>query len=362
MILLFVVSLIILATTAIVIYNFFSAPLLRNSQLSESPFVSVLIPARNEEKNIALCIKNILQQNYSNYEIIIVDDESTDDTLKIIRTFSANNNRIIIISGKNLPEGWKGKNWACHQLSENASGDLLLFIDADVRISPDTLTKCISVYNERECSLLTIFPTQRIYSPGEFLIVPLMNWLLLTLLPLKYVYTTKRSSFTAANGQFMLWDKKIYNKIGGHKIVSDKIVEDMELARLVKKNGYKVLTSLGDNNIFCRMYSSFSEGYKGFSKNFYPGFNTSPVLFLMLIFFLFLIYTIPFIYIFFKPLFIVPAALIIIQRILISIKSKQNILINIFLHLVQMFIMLLTGINSVIASLQKKLYWKGRRI
>ncbi|RPI75926.1 MAG: glycosyltransferase [Ignavibacteriales bacterium] len=362
MILFFIVTFFLLITTCIVVYNFFSAPSLANKPTSDSPFISVLIAARNEEKNISQCLENIQKQTYNNFEVLVLDDESTDGTSKIVEQHHLKDKRINLLSGEPLPENWKGKNWACHQLSQKAKGDKFLFIDADVRISPDTLSKAVSTLNLYRCSLLTIFPTQIISSFGEFFIVPLMNWLLLTFLPLKLVYKSSIVSFTAANGQFMLWEKDIYKKIGGHKTIGDKVVEDMELARLVKKNSGKVLTVLGDSDVFCRMYTSFMEGFNGFSKNFFPGFNIHPILFLLFISFLFLLYISPVLLFFVQDDFIIPLVIIFVQRLLISLKSRQRILSNVILHPFQIFVMLITGINSVISISKNKLFWKGRRL
>jgi len=365
MILFLIITSVLLITTLVVIYNFFSAPELKtNSLMEEMPLISILIPARNEENNISHCLEKILNQRYNNFEVFVLDDKSTDNTRKLIESFTRTqkDKRIKLLNGKNLPENWTGKNWACHQLSENAKGELLLFIDADVMLSPDALIKASSVFVAKNCSLLTLFPSQKNFSLGEFLTVPLMNWFLLTFLPLKLVYSNKNVSFTAANGQFMLWNKSAYQKIGGHKVVAHKIVEDMEIARLTKKNGDKVYAGLGGEEVFCRMYNSFNDGFVGFSKNFFPGFAMPKSVFILSILFLFFVFYSPFIFVFFYDEYFLPAGLIIGQRFLISLKSKQNFLINILLHPLQMLIMLIVGIYSALSVNKGKIYWKGRKL
>ena len=279
--------------SVISIYNLFTAPILAKCtpQVSDQKLVSVLIPARNEEKNIAKCIEGMINQDYPNKEIIILDDNSTDKTFEIASSIHSDN--LNIIKGKELPSDWLGKNWACNQLSSVPKGDYLLFIDADVDLKPSAISSAVYEMNTSNATLISIFPTQIIKSFGEYLIVPLMNWLLLSFLPLRFVYSSSNKSFIAANGQFMLWKKDDYKRLGGHNKVKNKVVEDMEIARLVKLNLLKVKTMLGGELVLCRMYNSLSESYNGFQKNFYAGFSINPILFLIIISFLLVVFLSP---------------------------------------------------------------------
>lgn len=344
------------------LYNLFTAPVLKSilPHSKKEKLVSVLIPARNEENNIAKCIKGILSQDYQNKEIIILDDNSTDKTFEIASSFVSEN--IKLLKGNQLPSGWLGKNWACHQLSELASGDYLLFVDADVELNSEVISSAVSEFEKSNAVLLSIFPTQIIKSFGENLIVPLMNWLLLTFLPLSFVYSSLSQSFVAANGQFMLWRKEDYIKLGGHKIVKDKIVEDMELARLVKQNQSKVKTMLGGKLVFCRMYESFNQAYHGFTKNFFAGFSITPIFFLIIIMFFLTVFLSPLIILTSNFYSFIPLILVAAIRIAVSIRSNQNWLINIFLHPLQMLLMFWVGIVSVIKFETNQLIWKQRKL
>lgn len=341
--------------------NLITAPrlILRRKLQTEQELVSILIPARNEEKNITECITKCLDQTYPNKEIIVLNDNSTDNTNVLLQKFS---DRIKIINGAQLPEGWLGKNWACHQLSLNANGKYLLFIDADVRLNEKAVKAAINEIHFSEIGMLSVFPTQKIKSFSEWLIVPLMNWLLLGFLPLALVYKSKHKSFVAANGQFMLWRKDTYNSIGGHLAVKGKLVEDMEFARLCKENGIKIKTLLGNELVFCRMYTKLSEAINGFSKNFYPGFNLNPISFFIFI----VLTTLASIYPFFiwnsSDYSLILFCEIILSRIFISTVSKQNILVNILLHSIQMIFFLVVGIISIYKTLNRKLEWKERKI
>lgn len=359
----FIVLLISLSVFGLIsIYNLFTAPVIKRvSQPSDNRnFVSVLIPARNEEKNIEKCLKGVLAQDYPNKEIIVLDDNSTDNTYRLASSFSTSN--VKVLKGKALPANWFGKNWACHQLAQEAKGEYLLFVDADVEVTPEVISAAVYELEKSKTALLSIFPTQIIKSFGEHLIVPLMNWLLLTFLPLRFVYSCSSKAFVAANGQFMLWKKVGYFKIGGHEKVKNKVVEDMELARLAKQNKLKVKTMLGGKLVFCRMYESFNQAYNGFTKNFFAGFLLPPFSFLVIILFLLIAFVLPFLFLMPPVYSFILIAFILITRISVSIVSNQNLFINVLLHPVQMLFMFWIGINSLIKFKTKKIVWKQRKL
>uniref|UniRef100_A0A832G7K7 Glycosyltransferase family 2 protein n=1 Tax=Ignavibacterium album TaxID=591197 RepID=A0A832G7K7_9BACT len=356
----YIISFIVVSIIFVVsLINLFSAPIMKLKSTSQNDLVSILIPARNEEENIRSCLDSCLNQTYSNKEIIVLDDNSTDRTLEIVKIYS---DRIKIINGEKLPEGWIGKNWACNQLAQKANGDYLLFIDADVRLNENAVESAIEEIAQTNSGLISVFPTQIIKTFSEWLIVPLMNWILLGFLPLTLVHNSKNKSFVAANGQFMLWRKDVYKKLGGHYSVRDKSVEDMEFARNCKLNGIKIKTLLGGNLIYCRMYSNLKDAINGFAKNFFPGFNTNAINFMIFVFVIASASVIPF---FIWDNFVYSITLIIMiisSRFFISSVSKQKVLPNILLHPIQMISLLLVGIISVYKTSFGKLEWKARKI
>jgi glycosyltransferase involved in cell wall biosynthesis len=364
MILFFIIMLILGVIIVITLYNFFTAPVLKPLTLNKTtyPLISVLIPARNEAYNIDKCLNYLLNQDYKNLELIVLDDNSEDNTKHIVESFSKKHNHIQLLKGKELPEGWLGKNWACNQLSQQAKGQYLLFIDADVEIQPDAISAAIEEMKRSETKMLSVFSTQIIRSFGEWLVVPLMNWMLLAFLPLKLVYASRKKSFVAANGQFMFWERKTYFEIGGHEIVKDKVVEDMEFARICKSKNIRIKTLLGGNLIYCKMYSGLSEAIRGFAKNFYPGFNINSFVFLVMITFFVIIFLLPFILVFINNLYFIPIVMIVLIRIIISINSRQNAFLNVLLHPLQLVLMYIVGIKSIINAKTGKLDWKGRHI
>lgn len=364
MFLLILVTFIPLLTAMISFYNLITAPLISSghSVKHSFPFISVLIPARNEEMNIEECLNSVLCQSYPSYEIIVLNDHSVDSTGDILKKMEDRNESLKVIEGLPLPSSWLGKNWACSQLAAHSSGKLLLFIDADVNLSPDALSSAAGLFEQHGLKMLSCFPTQRVISLGEHLTVPSMHWILLAFLPLKNVLTSPSVSFIAASGQFIMFERDAYFKAGGHETVANEVVEDMALARLLKKQTGKVMTALGGKDVSCRMYRSFIEGLQGFSKNFYPGFQAPAPVFLLIVAVLIASALAPYYLVFDSYVFLPALILILLTRLFISLAGSQNSLVNVLMHPFQMMVLALLGIYSVIINKKKKVLWKGRRI
>lgn len=359
----FFTSLVFTTITSIIsAINLLYATKVENIYYQKLKRISVLIPARNEEKNLPVLFNTLSSQTYPIQEIIVLNDNSSDNTEKIILKYQKENSIIKLIKGKELPKDWLGKNWACNQLSENAKGDYLIFIDADVILSENAIASAVNIFEKYRLDLFSVFPTQIIKSFGEWLIVPLMNRFLLTFLPLNLVYNSKNSSLSAANGQFLMFSKEYYLKTGGHSSVKNKVVEDMEFVRKVKKSGGKALTAVGWNSIFCNMYTGFIDSFLGFSKNFFPGFNGNVFMFVVLLIIIAFSFFLPFVFIFINIKFLFPTLIALLSGIFVSIISKQNIILNILLYPLQMFLMVFVGINSVFQTYFGLSKWKGRSI
>ncbi len=251
------------------------------------PSVSICIPARNEESTIGRAVNSALTQNYSNFEVLVLNDRSTDLTGQLLNNIQKNENRIFrIIQGKSKPSNWLGKSWACHQLSKKANGEILFFLDADAFIKPETVMRTVFTMQLHEIDFLTVWPRQHLITLAEKAIIPLIYYALLSLLPVRYVYKDPRwlpkilrkyfsTYFAAACGQCMVFKKEAYNIIGGHKTVKSRIVEDVALAQNIKKRGFKMRMYHGKNSVSCRMYTSHKEIWNGLRKNFLGGFNYS---------------------------------------------------------------------------------------
>ncbi len=328
---------------------------------SGEQFISILIPARNEEENIGELLDNILNQDYQNYEVIIYDDMSEDSTLEIVRRYASKNEKIRYIHGKELPEGWLGKNYACHRLSLEAEGSYFLFLDADVTIENRLIGSCLGYFKNERIALLSIFPRQVMVTIGEKLTVPLMNWILVSMLPLILVEYSCRTSLSAANGQFMLFNADIYRSNMWHEKVRSRKVEDIEIVKLIKRAGYRAKTLLGDGRIKCRMYKNFAGGIEGFSKNVTAFFGNSSLLtILFALITSFGIFVIFFTLDYFSALaFII---LSVILRIIVSILSRQDILSSILLIIPQQIAFVVVVVKALYNKSVKYGNWKGRSI
>lgn len=237
------------------------------------PRVSILVPARNEERNINPAVKSLLAQDYPDYEIIVLDDNSSDRTSAVVGKLAQNHKRLRFVRGEPLPEGWLGKPWACHQLAGLASGELLLFADADTRHEPQALRHAVNALTAEQADLVSAIPREVTGTLPEKLAVPFVTWSIIAFLPLRLAYRWRRPAFSAAAGQFMLFRREAYKQLGGYEAVRGSVVDDLAMARRAAKAGlrWRLLDAQGD--VTCRMYESAGEVIEGFSKNLFPAFN-----------------------------------------------------------------------------------------
>ncbi len=240
--------------------------------LVNGPLISVCIPARNEELNIRACVEAVLNQTYRNFEIIVLDDRSTDATPEILRELAAHSDKLKVISGSDLPSGWAGKPHALYQAA-NACGERsewLCFIDADTFLAPGALASCYAKAVETGADLFTIMTFQITGSFWERAVLPLVMTALSVGFSPRKVNDPRRKD-AIANGQFIMIKRNVYDAIGGHERVKDQIVEDKAISELVKWNGYRLIVADGREVARTRMYTSFATLWEGWTKNIYLG-------------------------------------------------------------------------------------------
>jgi chlorobactene glucosyltransferase len=266
-----------------------------------------------------------------------------------------------VLKGAKLPDGWIGKNYACHQLAQHADGKYLLFLDADEEVKPGLINSAVHRMHLHQLGLLSLFTNQQMETPGEKAVVPLMHFILLNLLPVRLIYLVKNATVAAASGQFMLFDAAIYHQHQWHNAVKNKVVEDVEIMRLIKAEAYNGEALLANGMISCRMYKSYDEAINGFGKNFLAAFNYSIIGFLI---YIVLVIGGPMIVIMTLnlPLIFFMLGLIMLTRTMISLLSDQSAVNNIILHPLQMLNMLLIAVISIQKYLTKTTVWKGRKI
>lgn len=346
------------------------------SENNKAPLVSICIPARNEEAVIERCVTSALKQDYPNFEVLVLNDNSTDGTTQILDKLSGIINNLHHLIGKPKPNDWLGKPWACHQLSEQANGDFLIFIDADVWLDEGAILKAVSALKTSDT--ITVWPKQRVVTFWEKLVIPMIYYGLYSLLPAKYVEQNPKwlpkklreklgPQFAAACGQFIAFNRKAYDAIGGHTSVRQEIVEDVELSKTVKRHGLKITMFDGVGTVHCRMYRSHKELFEGLRKNFFVGFGQNTPLFLFMAAMQFIVYVVPFLILLFgnpdQQLFAgVLITIILIQRWMLDLKFGWNPLVS----LLQPFTILwyeVLGIRCLWDHYTgKKANWKGREV
>jgi chlorobactene glucosyltransferase len=257
------------------------------------PRVSILLPARDEARNIAACARSLLSQDYPDFEVLALDDDSADGTGDLLRELAAQDNRLHVLQGRPLPDGWLGKHWACHQLAQSAQGALWLFTDADTVQHPRALRDAVAALQTENADLITALPRQEMRSWGERWIVSILPWSIFCFYPLALAERLRWPPLVMAVGQFMLFRREAYQRIGGHEAVRTHVADDIALAqRLVARGGrWRLLDAT--ERVSCRMYRNFEQAYQGFSKNMFAAFGYNAAAFVAIWFWLGLVFLAP---------------------------------------------------------------------
>lgn len=340
--------------------------------LTSTPKISVLVPARNEELSIETCVASLLDQDYPSVELIVLDDQSTDATAERLAAFASP--RLTVLQGVEKPDDWLGKPHACHRLSMQATGDILLFVDADTWFARDALSRLASAFERNDAQMITVWPMQHLGSFWERVVVPMVYFSLLTLLPAKYVSDDPtwlpaslrskfRPLFAAACGQFIAIRRATYDIIGGHTCVKADIVEDVALAKAVKMAGGRVLMAHGAQTVGCRMYRTHSELWNGFRKNFFAGFGYNVPFFTATAVIHVVAYLLPFAYLFTYPKWALLAIGIpIVQRVILARWFEWDLRYA-WIHALGVMWFQALGIR-VLADrfFRRKIQWKGRSV
>ena len=237
---------------------------------AKAPLISVCVPARNEERNIGACVEALFAQTYPNLEIIIVNDHSMDATPSILERYARQDDRLRVVTGADLPQGWAGKPHALYQAATVAHGEWLCFVDADTFLEPEAITSCYAKASETCADLFTILTFQITGTFWEKTVLPLVMTALSTGFSPRRVNDPKRKD-AIANGQFILVKRSVYDAIGGHERIKNQIVEDKAISEQVKWNGYRLIIADGMNVARTRMYTSLPEIWEGWTKNIYLG-------------------------------------------------------------------------------------------
>jgi len=244
----------------------------RSEPPDDAPLVSIVIPARNESRNIAQCLESVLASTYARLEVIVVDDHSTDDTGSIAASIAARDPRVRVLVPPPLPSDWFGKQWACASGAATATGTILGFLDADTRPAPDLVTRVVNAMATRHADLLSVAGTQELGGFWERLVQPRVFTVLLQRYgSTEHVNRSRFASHKIANGQCLWVRRDAYDAVGGHAAVRDKVAEDLALAQYWFRAGRTVSLVLGLDQLSTRMYTSLRELVEGWGKNVFAG-------------------------------------------------------------------------------------------
>ena len=336
----------------------------------EWPRFSVLVPARNEEDNIGDCIAGLLAQDYQDFQLIVLDDNSTDRTWEILEQFANKDERLRLIKGKSLPSDWLGKHWACHQLAEEADGELLLFVDADTVHGPDMLRCTAAAMSGEQAALISALPRQHVVTWSEMLSIPAFYLGMLCGVPMRLTRLQRNPLLFNCLGQFLVFKRAAYNASGGYAAVRQNIVDDLAIGRRIHAMGlcYRLLD--GNGQVSCRMYRNFDQVWKGLTKSTFATFSFDPFFMTLMQLLILAIFVSPITVLIIalaQP--VVPWALvgmsgwaIVITLILWSI-SNYRFHFPLYLILIYPFsaiFMVVIAFASMVLTIQGKALWKGR--
>ena len=328
------------------------------SQIDEE--ISVIIPMRNEAENIPELIENLRgQKHLSHVQYLILNDNSEDETLALLNQHTAGLNNFTVIDGAELPAGWIGKTWALQQLLRASNGEIIISIDADVRLESDAISRAVTLLKSSELDFLSPYPAQLAYTWSEKLIQPLLQWSWMSTVILRIAESTSRPSMVVANGQFFVVRREALEKAGGYEAVKADVLDDVFLGRALVKSGSHGCVANGASIASTRMYSSWKEIESGYGKSLHVAFGS---IFgsLIAIAFLFLTGIAPLIAgIYGSYVAWYAYGAVTLTRTMSSIKSGRNGLDG-FLHPISSALLIYLIIYSWI--MRGEVQWKGRTL
>ncbi len=289
---LYVVFAINLLLLGVVAGNALLWPRVSREARRETGSVSVLIPARDEEANIRPAIEAALAQGPAVGEILVYDDHSADRTADHVNGLALKSEKVRLVPGQPLPEGWCGKPFGCHNLAAEAKGEWLLFLDADARLAPGAVDRILAETRRRELTFLSCWPGLEVTGFWEKVFMPMLNFVVFTLFPAPLAQKMDLPALGLAHGACIFMRREEYRSVGGHARVRDELFEDTALARIWREAGFRGLCLDGSDLVRVRMYDSAAAIWNGFQKIYYPAFRTEAGFWLFLLFH-FLVFLVP---------------------------------------------------------------------
>jgi chlorobactene glucosyltransferase len=327
---------------------------------AREPLVSVIIPARDESHIIERTVRAFLAQTYANLEVIVINDRSTDGTGDIVRAI--HDDRLTVIDGVEPPAGWLGKPWALHQGSSVAHGELLLFVDADLIYAPQALAAAVAYLQARNVALLSLFPFLEMSGFGEYASMPMMPMVFHTFMPTWISNRTRFARLAIGGGTGNLVAREVYQVSGGHEALRDAVVDDIALARLVRRHGGKTEIVRAEDLVSLRMYRGLREVVDGFTKNTFSALGRSYVAGFVVVAGCVVFHILPYaLALTGDPVSIATIIIISLTRLILFRALRYRLDAAIFLHPVMAAIWTWIFLRSIwLTGIRRKVIWRGR--
>jgi chlorobactene glucosyltransferase len=340
--------------------NLLLVPRLRSRAPRRAPLVSLIVPARDEERTIERAVRAFLAQTYQQLEVIVVNDRSTDATGAILA--GIDDPRLVVITGEEPSPGWLGKPWALAQGSRHARGELLLFVDADVVYAPEAVEAAVAQLEESGVAMLSLFPRFEMHGFWEHVAMPNLSFFAFVFLPLWLGNRTRLPILGAGGGPGNLVRREVYDQVGGHEALRDAVIDDVALARLVRRGGHRSTFVRGDDFVSVRMYHGLREVIEGFTKNAFSAFNRSYLLAFVLALGTGLFHLFPYVWMLTGDLAsIATVALISLIRLVLYVALGYRIDNALFGHPLMMLVWGWITLRSVwYTGIRRQVRWRGR--
>ena len=343
------------------LHNLYAVRRLQPGDTPEAPpLISVIIPARNEQRAIEKTVRAHLLSNYPDFEVIVVDDRSDDGTPEVLARLG--DPRLVVIRGEETPPGWLGKPWALDQGARRARGSLLLFADADVHYEPEALPSAAAHLLRSEAALITLFPRLEMQGFWERTLMTHLGLTLFVYLPLWLSNRTRWHRLAVGGGTGNLVRRQPYDRAGGHVALKDAVVDDIGLARLIRMQGDRTEAVRAEQLISLRMYHGLREIVQGFTKNVFAACGRNYAVALALAFLGILFHVVPYVLAFRGDrLAMASVALISIIRVVLFRALGYGIANALFLHPLGVTVWTWILLRSTwVTGVRRQLEWRGR--
>ncbi len=349
-----------IATLVGTILNLILIPGVSANASVDGPLVSVIIPARNEESAIEATVRALLAQTYRNLELIVVDDRSSDGTAAILAAIQ--DSRLCVIHGEEPPPGWLGKPWALHQGSAQARGEILLFIDADIHYAPEAVGAAVDAYRRSGASMIALMPRIEMSGFWENVAMPELTITVLGFLPTWFANRTRIPILGVGGGTGNVIDRADYERVGGHERLKDSVVDDVAMARLVRRNRLRTVVVRMNGLVSVRMYRGAREIIEGFTKNMFAVLGRSYILTALFAVLGFVFHVLPYgLAVMGDRISIVTVIIISVTRVLIFRSAGHAQLYALFAHPLMVLFWIWISLRSMwITGVRRKLVWRAR--